>query len=151
MKAKAIESWQKRKIYAIANALGYTAKTEETDILHLIMEDMTGKQSVTKLTYDDANKLIDYLVRQQTSLDKSDNVSKGQQKKIWALMYELKDCDLAVNPAPIGERLAGIITRQFGVRSTPIRLFTYLDYVDGEKLIEILKHYIDNAERKRMS
>ena len=30
MKANAIESWQKRSMSAIANGLGFTAKTEET-------------------------------------------------------------------------------------------------------------------------
>ena len=66
-------------------------------------------------------------------------------------MYELQSLDREPNTAPVGERLAGIIERQFQVRSTPQRIFNRLSRDDGNKLIEILKNYVRTAERKWMS
>ena len=78
-------------------------------------------------------------------------MSEGQKKKVFSLMYQLKDLDGEPNIIPIGERLSGIIERQFKVRSTPKYLFTNLSKDDGNKLIEILKNYIGTAERKYMN
>jgi len=47
--------------------------------------------------------------------------------------------------------LAGIIERQFQVKSTPQRIFNRLSRDDGNKLIEILKNYVRTAERKWMN
>ncbi len=148
---RAVENWQKKKIYAIAGALKFVDKTDkENDILHMIIFNMTNKESVKDLTYNQANKVIDYLKQQQ---DKSlvENMSEGQKKKVFSLMYQLKDLDGEPNIIPIGERLSGIIERQFKVRSTPKYLFTNLSKDDGNKLIEILKNYIGTAERKYMN
>lgn len=148
---KSIEVWQKKKIYAIANQLEYVNKEHNDDILHMIIENMTGKESVKLLDYAEANQLIDYLAKQQALNEKRLGVTTKQKKKIWALMYELKDNDITQNPTPIGKRLVGIIKRQFNVISSPQRPFTHLEYEDGEILIEILKNYVKTAERKRMS
>ena len=78
-------------------------------------------------------------------------MSEGQKKKVFSLMYQLKELDAEPNFTPIGERLAGIIERQFKVRSTPKYLFTNLSKEDGNRLIEILKNYISTAERKFMN
>ncbi len=44
---KAVELWQKRKIYAIAGALKFVDKNDkENDILHMIIFNMTNKESV---------------------------------------------------------------------------------------------------------
>ena len=66
-------------------------------------------------------------------------------------MYELQSLDAVPNPAPVGMRLAGIIERQFNVKSTPHRVFNHLSKEDGNRLIEILKNYIHSAERKYMN
>jgi len=148
---RAVENWQKKKIYAIAGALKFVYKTDkENYILHMIIFNMTNKESVKDLTYNQANKVIDYLKQQQ---DKSlvENMSEGKKKKVFSLMYQLKDLDGEPNIIPIGERLSGIIERQFKVRSTPKYLFTNLSKDDGNKLIEILKNYIGTAERKYMN
>lgn len=146
MKKTKIEAWQKKKIYAIANALKYTnPQDKENDILHMLIWQRAKKDSVRDLTYQEANDIIAYLDQQQGNTA-TDQVTKGQQKKIWALMYELKALDAIPNDTPIGERLAGIIRRQCKVRSTPQRLFTYLDQDSANKLIEIMKHYVESAE-----
>lgn len=49
---KTVESWQTKKIYAIANALGYVDRQDkDNDILHMIMFSQTGKHSTKELTY----------------------------------------------------------------------------------------------------
>lgn len=146
-----VEAWQKKKIYAIASSLKYVDRNDkENDILHMIIYNRTGKSSVKDLTRQEANEIIEFLNKQQ---DKSipDKMSEGQKKKVFSLMYQLKELDLVKNDVPIGERLAGIIERQFKVRSTPKYLFTNLTQEDGNKLIEIIKNYIGTAERKYMN
>lgn len=149
--ATAIQNWQKKKIYAIANALGYVDKTDkENDVLHMIINGRCGKSSVKNLTYREASDIIDYLVKQQNqTIDEV--MTQGQKKKCWQLMYELQGLDEKPNFTPIGERLAGIIERQFSVKSTPQRVFNRLSKEDGNKLIEILKKYIETAERKYLN
>lgn len=66
-------------------------------------------------------------------------------------MYQLKEMDKEVNDTSIGDRLAGIIERQFKVKSTPKYLFTNLTKEDGKQLIEIIKNYIATAERKYLN
>lgn len=148
---KKLEKWQIKKIYAIANKLAYVVPGKKDDVLHMLIESMTLKDSVKNLTYAEADKLISYLEQQQTLVEKQEKISEGQKRKIWALMYDLKDKDMTINPTPIGERLAGIIRRQFHVQSSPQRLFSHLNYDDGNALIEILKNYVATAERKMMN
>lgn len=148
---KAAETWQKRKIYAIARSLKFVDKDDkENDVLHMIVYSLTMKTSVKELTFAQANQVIDYLLQQQDK-SLSEVMSEGQKKKVFSLMYQLKDLDSEPNYTPVGERLAGIIERQFKVRSSPKYLFTNLSKDDGNRLIEILKNYIGTAERKYMS
>ena len=148
---KAVEAWQKRKIYAIAGSLKFVDKNDkENDILHMIVYNLTMKTSVKDLTFAQANLVIDYLVQQQNK-SIPEVMSEGQKKKVFSLMYQFKELDAEPNFTPIGERLAGIIERQFKVRSTPKYLFTNLSKEDGNRLIEILKNYISTAERKFMN
>lgn len=148
---KLIEGWQKKKIYAIANALNYVdTQDKENDILHILLWQHAKKESVKELSYAEANEIISYLSAQQGRYTK-DQMTQGQIKKVWSLMYDLKDADSEVNATPIGERLAGIIRRQFNVRSSPQRLFTMLTSEDGNTLIEVMKHYVATAERRLMS
>lgn len=148
---KTVERWQTKKIYAIANALGYVDRQDkDNDILHMIIFSQTCKHSTKELTYREANEIIAYLEKQQNN--KIDEVmTAGQKKKCWSLMYELQSLDREPNNVPVGERLAGIIERQFQVKSTPQRIFNRLSRDDGNKLIEILKNYVRTAERKWMN
>lgn len=147
----AVKGWQTKKIYAIANSLGFVDRADkENDVLHSIIYSHTGKISCKDLTYHEANKIISYLEKQQSHAI-SEVMSHGQKKKCWQLMYELQSLDAEPNYTPVGERLAGIIERQFNVKSTPQRVFNRLSKNDGNKLIEILKNYIKTAERKYMN
>lgn len=146
-----IQGWQTKKIYAIANALGFVDRTDkENDILHMIIHSQTGKTSTKDLTYREANAIIAYLEKQQNQTIQ-EVMSQGQKKKCWQLMYELQSLDKEPNTIPVGERLAGIIERQFKVKSTPQRIFNHLSKDEGNQLIEILKNYIKTAERRFMN
>ncbi|MCR0203714.1 regulatory protein GemA [[Clostridium] innocuum] len=146
-----IQGWQTKKIYAIANALGFVDRTDkENDILHMIIHSQTGKTSTKDLTYREANAIIAYLEKQQNQTVQ-EVMSQGQKKKCWQLMYELQSLDREPNTTPVGERLAGIIERQFKVKSTPQRIFNHLSKDEGNQLIEILKNYIKTAERRFMN
>ena len=146
-----IQGWQTKKIYAIANALGFVDRTDkENDILHMIIHSQTGKTSTKDLTYREANAIIAYLEKQQNQTVQ-EVMSQGQKKKCWQLMYELQSLDREPNTTPVGERLAGIIERQFKVKSTPQRIFNHLSKDEGNQLIEILKNYIKTAERRLMN
>lgn len=146
-----IQGWQTKKIYAIANALGFVDRTDkENDILHMIIHSQTGKTSTKDLTYREANAIIAYLEKQQNQTIQ-EVMSQGQKKKCWQLMYELQSLDKEPNATPVGERLAGIIERQFKVKSTPQRIFNHLSKDEGNQLIEILKNYIKTAERRFMN
>lgn len=146
-----IQGWQTKKIYAIANALGFVDRTDkENDILHMIIHSQTGKTSTKDLTYREANTIIAYLEKQQNQTIQ-EVMSQGQKKKCWQLMYELQSLDKEPNATPVGERLAGIIERQFKVKSTPQRIFNHLSKDEGNQLIEILKNYIKTAERRFMN
>lgn len=148
---RAVEGWQKKKIYAIAGALNFVDRNDkENDVLHMIIYNMTLKSSVKDLTYTQANKVIDYLQQYQNKSQK-ECMSEGQKKKVFSLMYQLKELDDEINNTPIGERLSGIIERQFKVRATPKYLFTNLSKEDGKQLIEIIKNYIATAERKHLN
>lgn len=146
-----IQGWQTKKIYAIANALGFVDRTDkENDVLHMIIHSQTGKTSTKDLTYREANVIIAYLEKQQNQTV-HEIMSQGQKKKCWQLMYELQSLDREPNTTPVGERLAGIIERQFKVKSTPQRIFNHLSKDEGNQLIEILKNYIKTAERRYMN
>lgn len=146
-----LKDGKKRKIYAIAGALNFVDRNDkENDVLHMIIFNMTQKSSVKDLTYTQANKVIDYLQQYQNK-SQSECMSEGQKKKVFSLMYQLKEMDKEVNDTSIGDRLAGIIERQFKVKSTPKYLFTNLTKEDGKQLIEIIKNYIATAERKYLN
>ena len=130
-----IESFQMKKIYAIGHALGITGNGSE-DELHILVSGVTGKDSIKELSYQEAMAVIKRLEDLQggTAAPKPSSrkpkehsqrpggVTSGQQKKIWALMYELKKRD-----------------------KSP---FAWLTFSQGNTLIEVLKGYLKSLERK---
>lgn len=160
---RGIEAYQMRKIYAIGNALGINGGGHE-DALHSLISAVTGKDSVKSLSFREASDVILRLEALQkdsaapvfTSKKKGrklhpehpDGITEGQQRKVWALMYQLREYDTVPETAEIGDRLCALIRREFHcdvIRKNP---FAWFSFEDGSKLIEILKNYINNAERK---
>ena len=156
MSGSACNAYQIRKIYAIGGALGMVKRGEDDDLLHELVNGMTGKTSIKELTYGEACKVIGELEgRQGTSPPRKSGrplhknvpgrASEGQQRKIWALMYKLQ----AASPskAPIGDRLCAIIKKELGIDAVPKNPFAWIDYKGGNKLVEVLKGYVKTAEK----
>lgn len=158
---KPIESWQRSKIYGIGNALGIVDKSGE-DELHILIFRITGLGSMKLLDVKQANDVILELQRLQsvsntppkakpkpkTPTAVSGMMSAGQQKKAWALMYELQKLDIEPSSTAIGDRICGIIKKEMKTDCLPKKPFVWLDSTQGNKLIEILKKYIASAKRK---
>lgn len=76
-------------------------------------------------------------------------MSDGQIRKVWQLMYSLEKLDIKPSSARLGDRLCGIIKKELHIDAIPKDPFSWLTYQQGVKLIEILKKYIANAQRRK--
>ena len=155
-----IESFQMKKIYAIGHALGITGNGSE-DELHILVSGVTGKDSIKELSYQEAMAVIKRLEDLQggTAAPKPSSrkpkehsqrpggVTSGQQKKIWALMYELKKRDKSPNEVPLGDRLCAVIKKELHVDAIAKNPFAWLTFSQGNTLIEVLKGYLKSLER----
>lgn len=156
MQSNECSTYQIRKIYAIGQALGIVNRGGE-DALHDLVYGVTGKSSVKELSYSEACKVIGELEARQGTPPprpkktnhrkrKPGGVSEGQERKVWALMYRLA----AASPSTVavGDRLRAAIKKEAGVDAFADDPFAWLDYKSCNKLIEALKGYVKNAERK---
>lgn len=152
-----INNYQIRKIYAIGGALGMRG-ADRQDALHDLIAGMTGKNSVKELSYAEACRVIGELeARQGTPPPRKGGrplrkttpgrVSEGQQRKIWALMYQLAEA--SPSTAQLGDRLCAIIKKTLGVEAFPAAPFAWVDYKGANKVIEALKGYVANARKRR--
>lgn len=154
-----------RKVYALGARLGLVESNNKNDALHALVEGITGKGSVSKLNADEYKDVMTELYtrlrlsqlepppeRRSKKRYESNpgKITEGQQRKVWALMYQLAGCDTEPSTASLGERLSGIIKRQFGVDATERQPMCWLSYKQGNQLIEIIKNYVKSAERKAM-
>ena len=143
----AIATQQIRKIYAIGNALGIVERGNAEDSLHDLVSSITGKDSLKALTYAEAQAVIrDLEKRQGDAPHPRRRATEGQQRKVWALMYELQRRDTAPSTASLGERLCGIIKKELKVDAIPAQPFAWLEFQTCNKLIEVLKKYVANVK-----
>lgn len=159
---RAIEQFQIRKIYAAGSALGIKDSGTGGDELHTLVEAVTGKDSIKSLTYQEACAVIARLEelqgktscpkpgksRTEEHEDRPGGVTSGQQKKIWALMYELKKYDEVPNDVQLGDRLCAVIKKEFGADATAKNPFAWISFEQGNNLIEILKGYVASARKR---
>lgn len=157
-----IEPFQIKKIYAIGNALGIIKRGGGEDELHALIQGMTGKESIKALTSREASAVIARLEQLQGPAaspkpsrkkgkehpERPGGVTSGQQKKIWALMYELKKHDQSPESAPLGDRLCAIIKKELGVDAIARKPFAWITFSQGNTLIEMLKRYVESQKRK---
>ena len=154
---KPIELQQKKAIYAMGGSLGLVDKINRNDDnLHQMVEGMTGKEHISELSYAEAQEVIGILKErmrgQYKSADKSSSSSgltEGQRKKIWALMYQLADCDTQPSSAGLGDRLCGIVRRELHIDAAPNQPLRWLTYQQGSRLIEKLKGYVSTAAQHK--
>jgi len=158
---------QTQRVYAMGAALGLVESGHKDDLLHTLVEALTGQTSVRQLTTEQYKKVIAELAgqikaanltpptphkakRQKKYEETPGGITSGQQKKVWALMYQLQGCDKEVGSASLGERLCAIIKRELNIDATPKAPLKWLKYKQGSRLIEALKGYCGSAERARM-
>ena len=152
----AIATQQIRKIYAIGNALGIVERGNAEDSLHDLVSSITGKDSLKALTYAEAQAVIRDLEKRQgdappprrrpkAHTERPGGATEGQQRKVWALLYELQKADTAPSRATLGQRLCGILKKELHIDALPKEPFVWIDFQTCNRLIEILKKYVANA------
>lgn len=145
---------QVKSIYRMGASLGMVERGRD-DPLHQLVAGLTGKESVSRLSRDEAAKIINELRHRLRFTSGSaparqlpGDVTEGQQRKILALMCELRKLDDTPNSASIEERVAGIIRKELHMTAPVSDPYVWLSYRDGGKLIEIIKGYLASAQRK---
>ena len=141
------------KIFALAKKAGMLGKQGNED-LHALINSVCGKDSLKELTNSDYAAVIKELqsragtsnTYKAKSKGNSKGMTEGQERKIWRLMYELQE--LSPSSAALGERLCGIIKKEFSIDATSEKPLVWFSYSDASKMIEILKRYVSSAEKK---
>ncbi len=128
-----ITAAQMRKIHVIAREQGM-----DNDLLHIYVEIVTGKDSLKKLSINEAIKVINGLER-KASKDRSGRMTKKQYAYINDLMKKLGWVDESGNPD--NKRLDGFCQKRFSVDN-----HNWLTSAAASKVIEGLKNMIKNQE-----
>lgn len=149
---------QRKCIFGLAKGLNMT-----NDNIHDLVFGITGQESLTAVTEKQANKVIAELKNRMRGCENITSsrsnkkyqetqpgmITHDQQRKAWALLYELIEYDAVPSKASVGERMAGILKRELGVTAVAgDNLFRWVDYKGGFLLIERLKKYVVSAEKK---
>lgn len=157
MGALTISAGQIKSIYALAAKLGMLGHGSEEDALHILVASLTGKTSVKALTPAEALKVLQELRRRgapakpvpkqpRKYTELPGGMTAAQQKKVWALMYQIQKFDLEPGGADLRTRLCPIIEKQFHVTAFPAQPFRFLSADQGWRLIEGLKKMAEKAE-----
>lgn len=145
--SKSITPRQIAKIYAIGNNLGLVDSTAEQDMLHELVESMTGKVSIKDLTVNEAIEVIDRLEPKKPErkqfVQRQGMATEGQIKKIFRLLYELKEYDGPGEHAPLKKRLRGFLKKYASTDD-----MEFLTYRKANSVIEGLKGAVQSAENK---
>lgn len=155
-----IQNWQIKALYALGGSLGIVERGSHDDGLHALVGALTGKETVTALTQKEANLVLAELRNRMKGMPDPPKKKKqrpttpsgmtgGQQGKVWRLMYLLSDCDPVPSSASLGDRVSGIIRREFGVDATAKEPFRWMTYQQGGQLIEALKGYVKSAQTRQ--
>lgn len=146
---EAVKPEQIRKIFAIGRALGIVEQGSKEDALHSLVASVTGKASVKALTSAEARAVISELQQRQGTppprrkprkyTERPGGATAAQQRKVWALLYELQKADTAPSRATLGQRLCGIIKKELHIDALPDQPFVWITFEDCSRLIEILK------------
>lgn len=160
-----INSSQIQHIYHMAAKLGLLDNNNhKDDLLHVLVYGLTGKESIKKLNNAECKIVINELSKRIKQLqiaqqkhkpkkyeDTAKGMTAGQQRKVWALMYQLVELDLKPQTTTaIGKRLCGIIKKELHIDAHPSKPFAWLGFDEANKLIEMLKRYIKSAENKKL-
>lgn len=143
-------------IYRLAAKLGMVG-SDRNDDLHALIGSLTGKESVKELNCNEYQTVITELKKRAGMTNTRKNtkhiqspagMTAAQQRKVWQLMYELEKFDREPSSATIGERLCGIIKKELGIDAQKKEPFVWISYQEGSNLIERIKKYVYNAEKR---
>ena len=153
MRQEMIRSWEIKSLYGLATKAGLVDKSADEDHLHLIVNKITGKSSIKKLTrveYFKVHHEVKKLVISETEDYTQPGVSTDQIKKAWALMYRLVelDKDRKFAGATAGTRMRGAIKKVCKVDAPLKDPFRFVDDQKMYLLIEQLKRYVESAESR---
>lgn len=157
---------QTQRIYAMGARLGLVESGNKNDLLHELVYSITDKDSIRELTEQEYKKVIKELAerlklqnleeppRKPYKAQKYEDsgrgkMSDGQKRKVWRLMYQLEELDTNPSTAKLGDRLCGIIKKELHIDCNSKQPFRWLTYEQGSKLIEKLKIYVANAQRRK--
>lgn len=158
---------QIKRVYALASGLGILESNNKNDMLHQLVFSVTGKESVSKLTDTEFKKLQGELIERmklsnleaplKTKKDKPkakapedvpDMMTQAQQNLAWRMIYRLQELDETESSATVGDRMMGAIQKILNITVNAKSPFKWVSFEQGAKLIETLKRYVRNAERK---
>ncbi len=155
---------QTQRIYALAARLGLVENGNKNDMLHELVYGITEKTSVRDLSAQEYREVVKELAERlklqnleappckpykSQKYSGRGKMSDGQKRKVWQLMYKLEELDIEPSSAKLGERLCGVIKKELHIDCTSKQPFRWLTYDQGVKLIEKLKKYVDNAQRRK--
>lgn len=143
-KSKPIQENQIKAIWANARSASLQ-RDEVYDIIYKV----AGKESVKELTYDEAGWVISDIKRNisytyKKEIRPKDAITKGQEGKIWSLMYKLQE--KSPSNVSLGVRLKGIIKKEISLDVSVKKPFAWITHAEANKLIEILKNYVENVK-----
>ena len=151
---------QIRKIYAIGSKLGIRGKGRD-DLLHELVYGITGKNSISELSENEAKAVLSELYKRQPpdpepkkkerdeELGYNGMATPSQQKLCWRYCYRLKELDPSPDSAEVFDRLKGAIIKVCETNIIPAEdPFRCVTQEQCSKLIEQLKRYVNSAERR---
>lgn len=155
---------QRKTIFGMCKSLGMSEDDRRTLICSV-----TGKESTKELTGNQTEAVIGELRKRCGSVPAPPEkrnpkaykpavagmMTTEQQSLAWRYMYRLRELDEKPllhedgKPYTVGERMAGAIHKICNITAKPGEdIFRFVSFEDGAKLIEGLKRYVNNAERK---
>ena len=155
---------QRKTIFGMCKTLGMSE-----DDRRALVYSVTGKESTKELTGSQTEAVIGELRKRCGNVSAPPEkrnpkaykptvagmMTTEQQSLAWRYIYRLRELDEKPvlhedgKPYTVGERMAGAIHKICGITAKPGEdIFRWVSFEDGAKLIEGLKRYVNNAERK---
>ena len=149
-----MDSRQNKQIWGIAHNLGMSPED-----LHNLCQSITGCYSLKELDAMQTAELMAELNKRQGGnrnykkkpvRTEAGMMTASQQNMAWRCIYRLIELDPEPSKAQPGERMVGAIKKILGetVMTDKKEIFARIHMDEGSKLIEGLKRYVKNAERK---
>lgn len=154
--ASKINKQQIKIIYTLAQGLGIVDRMSTTDGLHEMVYSIASKEHISSLTSDEACTVIDRLKggmrlesrpykkpKTSTTPSRTGMASDGQIKKIWFLIFSLKEYDKPEASQDMQKRLRGFLKKYAGIDD-----LKFLSYHKANAVIEGLKGIVEREKAK---